>query len=515
MLLLLQFKQWVLHRKDNMAENKKRFPGFVGPAYQSRSERFDCQRLVNMYIEMDELGAGKGSEPAVLIGTPGLEFLQTIGAGPIRCVYTQGNLQITYVVSGNQVYAITGANATPTLVSGSLLTSSGPVQMADNGTQAIIVDGQYGFWFDVTISSPVLTQLTDVHFHPTDTITFQDGYFIGVDKGADGNGTGNFFISDLYSISFLPLNEANIVASNTGILKAVISCGDLLYMLGSSCVEIWADVGTSGSTPFQRQPARISQIGCAAANSVVILGETIFWLGSNTQGGGIVYTLNNGMPMRISNHAIEYAIQKFNDLESATAYSYQQEGHFFYLLNIPGTNTTWVYDNDANQWHERQSTVNGITGRHLGNCHALLNNDHIIGDYSNGNIYRYNLDVYTDNGQVVNRIRQTPHVSDSLNNIFYKLLEVDMQFGVGLDDISGNGTTPGSNPQIVLQISNDGGQTWGNPIYATMGKIGQYRTRARWQRLGYSRDRVFRLIISEPVRVSLLSAMLDVEQGNS
>ena len=497
-----------------MAENKQRFPGFVGPAYQSRSERFDCQRLVNLYIEMDEVGTGKGSEPAVLIGTPGLEFLQTIGEGPIRCVYTQSDTSVSYIVSGNQVYSITGGSAIPQLLAGNLLTSTGFVQMADNGTQAIIVDGQYGFWFDTTQSVPTLTQLTDVHFHPTDTITFQDGYFIGVDKGSNLLGTGNFFISDLYSISFLPLNEAN-ASSNSDILVAAISCGGLLYLLGSKSVEIWADTGASGSTPFQRQPARISQNGCAAANSVVILNETIFWLGSNAQGGGMVYTLNNGMPSRISNHAVEYAIQKYNDLSGATAYSYQQEGHYFYCLNIPGSNTTWVFDTDAGQWHERQSTINGITGRHLGNNHCVLNNDHLIGDYRNGNLYRYNLDVYTDNGEIVNRIRQTPHVSSSLNNMFYKLLEVDLQFGVGVSNLNISGTpTPGSNPQIVLQISKDGGQTWGNPIYATMGKMGQYRVRARWQRLGYGRDTVFRVIVSEPVRCTILSAMLDYEVGS-
>jgi len=497
-----------------MAENKKRFPGFVGPAYQSRSERFDCQRLVNFYIEMDALGAGKGAEPAVLIGTPGLEFQQSIGTGPIRCTYTQSNTAVSYVVSGSEVYRITGGTAIPTKLTGGLLSSSGAVQMADNGTQVIIVDGTFGYWFDSTVETPTITQIVDPHFHATDTITFQDGYFIGVDKGDNLTGTGNFFISDLYSVTFLPLNEAN-AASNSDILVAAISCGGLVYMLGSKSVEIWADTGASGSTPFQRQPARISQIGCAAPNSVVILGETIFWLGNNAQGGGIVYSLDNGMPTRVSNHAIEFAIQKYNDLSGATAYAYQQEGHYFYCLNIPGSNTTWVFDTSVAQWHERQSTIDGNTGRHLGQTHCLLNNEHFIGDYSNGNLYRYNLDVYTDNGNVVQRIRQTPHVSDSLNNIFYKLLEVDMQFGVGLNDIDGNGDTPGSNPKIILQISNDGGETWGNPIYATMGKMGKYRTRARWQRLGYSRDRVFRVIITEPVRATILSAMLDFDIGSS
>ena len=188
-----------------MAESKQRFPGFVGPSNKLRSHRFDAQRLVNMYIELDPLGAGKGDEPAVLISTPGLVFQQTIGLGPIRATYTQSNTAISWVVSGNQVFKIAGANAIPQLISGSMMTSIGPVSVSDNGTQVIFVDGQFGYWLDSTLSSPTLTQLTDPHFHPTDTITFQDGYFIGVDKG-----TNAFFLSDLYSIDFLPVSYTHL-----------------------------------------------------------------------------------------------------------------------------------------------------------------------------------------------------------------------------------------------------------------------------------------------------------------
>lgn len=499
-----------------MAEQKQRFPGFVGPSNKLRSHRFDAQRLVNMYIELDPLGAGKGEEPAVLISTPGLVFQQTIGLGPIRATYTQSNLVVSWVVSGSQVYKISGSNAIPQLIPGAMMTSSGPVSVSDNGTQVIFVDGQFGYYVDTSATVPTLVQITDVHFHATDTITFQDGYFIGVDKGTDLLGTGNFFISDLYSVTFLPLNEAN-ASSNSDILVAAVSCGGLLYNLGAKSVEIWADTGESGSTPFARQTARISQIGCAAPNSVVQIGETLMWLGSNAQGGGIVYTLENSMPSRVSTHAIEYAIQSIEDISGATAYAYQQEGHFFYCLNIPGAGTTWVFDTACGQWHERQSTTDGNTSRHYGQTHCLLNGLHVIGDYRNGNIYVYSLDNYLDNGQIVNRIRQCPHISQGLNRIFYSLMEVDMQFGVGLDNISSNVNepTPGSDPKIVLQISNDGAATFGNPIYATMGKIGNSLARARFQRLGSSRDRVFRLTVSEPVRVVMLSAYLDYTVGQA
>lgn len=489
-----------------MSERKQRLPGFVGPSYTSRALRFDCQRTVNYYIEIDESGGGKGGEPAVLIGTPGLKFLQSIGTGPIRATYTLSNQQVTYVVSGNEVYQISGSLSTPVQIVGNLLTSVGPVSIADNGVQALIVDGVNGYY--ITIGVPTLTTISDPNFYPSDTVTFQDGYFI-----LNQTGTTNFFISDLYSIDFLPLNQA-AKTGNSDILIAVISNNRQLYLLGANTTEIWFNSGASGTTPFQRQDGRFSQVGCAAPATVAKLGESFLWLGSNAQGGGIVYTLDNAMPARVSTHAVEFEIQNYGDLTGATAYAYQQEGHYFYVLNVPNSDTTWVLDMSNKQWAERQSTVNGLTGRHFGQTHCVLNNVHIVGDYRNGNIYEYDLDTYTDNGGMILRIRQSPHISESLNRMFYKLFEVDFQFGVGLVN---NGVNPESsvNPRVILEISNDGGQTWSNPIIASLGRMGKWHTRARWQRLGTARDRVFRVTVSDPVKVHMLSAMLDVEIGNA
>jgi hypothetical protein len=154
----------------------------------------------------------------------------------------------------------------------------------------------------------------------------------------------------------------------------------------------------------------------------------------------------------------------------------------------------------------------GLLNRHLANCHAFYGGQHVVGDYENGNLYVSDLDCYTDHGLPIIRIRQTPHVSSELNRIFYKLFELDMQFGVGQSSTDDNNAL---NPHVVLQMSNDGGQTWSNELQANIGAMGRYRTRARWHRLGSSRDRLFRIIVSDPVPVQILSAHLDIEVGNA
>lgn len=483
-------------------EKKNRFPGFVGPSYVSRARRFDNQRLVNMYIEIDELGSGKGGEPAVLISTPGLEYLQTIGNGPIRATYTLSNQDLTFVVSGNQVFQLSGANSVPVQLTNNLNTNSGFVSIKDNGIQVLLTDGTNGYY--ITIGTTVLNVISDPNFYPSTTVTYQDGYFI-----LNETGTNRYFISDLYSIDFLPLNQA-AKAGNPDVLISVISNNRELYLLGANTTEIWYNAGQSATTPFQRQDGRFSQVGCVAPGSVQVLSETFLWLGTNAQGGGVVYMLQNAMPTRISTHAIEYIIQQAGNLQYAIAYSYQQEGHYFYCLNIPGLNTTLCYDLSSQQWHERQDNMG--TERHYAETHCVLFDDHIIGDYRNGNIYRYNLDVYTNNNENILRLRQTPHVSDSLDNLFVRLFELDMEFGAGLVN-NGSNSTNSVTPRMMLQISKDGGYTWGNPIYGQIGKIGTYLTRCRWQRLGYGRDMVYRVFCSDPVKINMLSAYLDTDKG--
>jgi hypothetical protein len=490
-------------------ENKKPFENFIGPAYEGRSHAYDSQETINMYIEVDETKMGKNSQPAIFIGTPGLKFLQTIGPGPIRGTYTVSNQlvneQYMFVVSGNKVFKLLGAEAIPVEMTGTLNTSSGPVSIADNGNQVVIVDGQFGYY--IAIPGTTVTLITSVHFYPADTVTFQDGYLI-----FNRTGTNSFFISDLYDVTFPALNET-AKTGNSDLLVSVVSISRQLYLLGTNTTEIWWNQGASGSSPFARQEGRFSQVGCASPHSIAVLAEQFYWLGSNAQGTGIVYTIENSLPKRISTHAVEYDIQNaVGNIGLSTAFAYQSEGHYFYCLNVPGTNCTWVYDAVTQQWHKREDWPEGVEGRWYAETHCLLNDVHIVGDYRNGNIYQLDLDTYTDNGDPKYYIRQTPHIAANLNNVFYHLLEVDFQFGVGLVE---NGTNVSTDPRVTLYISNDGGLTWKNPIYAKLGKIGKYLTRARFDRLGYARDRVFKVVVTEATKLQMLMAMMDIEIGAS
>jgi hypothetical protein len=83
--------------------------------------------------------------------------------------------------------------------------------------------------------------------------------------------------------------------------------------------------------------------------------------------------------------------------------------------------------------------------------------------------------------------------------------------GKSATDTTNFTVTAMGDPQAMLQWSNDGGYTYGAERWESMGKQGMYKTRMHWHSLGSARDRVFKLIITDAVRVRLINAQIDVE----
>ena len=481
---------------------KSNFP-FVGGSYEARSKTQDCTRTVNLYPELHSYGAGKHGEVAALYTRAGLRSAQTLGTGPIRGCYTLSNAQLAFVVSGNEVYQIAAAEASPVLVTGNLTTSEGPVSMSDNGTHLIIVDGANGYTVNLQVA-PALTLISSANFYNgARTVTYQGGYFV-LDVPSSVQPSSVFFSSP-DTITFPALNILSADSSPDEIV-AVLSNNQQLYILGARTIEVWALTGASASEPFSLISGRVINIGCTAFATVRKIAGTFLWLGGNDQGDGVVYSMENDSPTRVSTHAIEHRLQQLGDLSTATAFAYQEDGHQFYAINAPGSDTTYVYDLTTKQWHERQSMQNGTTGRHFAEHLCFLNGEHVVGDYRNGNIYVYDQEFHLDGTEPIRKLRQTPHSTNGLANTFYKTLQIDIQPGVGTLTID---------PRLVLRISRDGGFTFGNAIYASMGKVGEYRKRARFQRLGYGRDVVFQISVDDPVSVVFLAAFLDTEIGGA
>ena len=467
----------------------------LGSSYVARSVNAADSRMVNLF---PEIVAEAGKEPAFLSRAPGLRLLASIGTGPIRGVWAfSSDASVAFVVSGTKLYQI-DTSYTATLLG--TIAGTGPVSMADNGTQLFVAANGPSYIYNVSTST--FAQITDTDFPGAVTVGYLDGYFVFNEPSSE-----RIWVTSLLDGSSIdPLDFASAEGSPDGVVGLIIDHREV-WIFGTNSVEVWYDAGNQ-DFPLARIQGAFNEIGCIAPYSIAKMDNGLFWLGADARGRGIVYRANGYTGQRISTHAVEWQIQQYGDLSDAVAYTYQQDGHSFYVLIFPSANTTWVYDAATQAWHERAGWSNGAFTRHRSNCQMAFNNEVVVGDYLNGNVYAFDTNLFADNGQIQKWLRTwraLPTGQNNLTRTAQHSLQVDIEAGVGVD----NGQ--GSDPQLILRWSDDGGHTWSSEHWASIGKIGEYYRRVFFRRLGMTlklRDRVYELSMTDPVRTYIMGAEL-------
>mgnify|MGYP003108993786 CR=1 FL=1 len=464
---------------------------FVGGSYQMDARSFDHQRCVNMYAIASESGTSKS--PAALRNVAGLASFAMAGTGAIRGGIESANR--AFFVSGGEFYEVfEDGSATKR---GDLLTFSGQCQLADNPTQVMIIDKTYGYIFNKTTNT--FTQITDTDFPTPSSLTFQDGYFIVSNKD-----NAQVHISAINDGTSWGALDFTTVEASPDDLVAVVSNKTNLWAFGTKITEVYQNTGNA-TFPFQRISGAFIQTGCAAADTIKNLDNSLIWLGIDENGDSIVWRSQGYNAVRISTQAIERKIVSSSRFSESFAWTYHERGHAFYCLQVKGLDTTLVYDLSTGLWHERsrRNPNTNADEQHRGSCHVYAFNKHLVGDRQSGNIYEMSLSIYDDAGDPMVMRRITPHYDEEKRLISHAQIELDMEVGTGLN------TGQGSNPQIMMRYSDDGGFTWSSELWRDIGKLGKYFTRVKWNRLGKSRDRVYDFSISDPVKIQINEAILN------
>jgi len=442
----------------------------------------------------------------------------------------------TYTVSDSQTVASTAINsvASPAIVTGAISGTTLTVSAVTSGTLKIgqtiegsgVTDGTIITAFGsgsggagtYTVSASQTVSSTTIYALNWTVLPSTDGAFEG---GGTVDISDNYFVynkpnSQLWAASDLlsPITDPLSFASKDGSpddLVAIIVDRREVYLLGEMSSEAWLDVG-SVPFPFQRIQGSSTQQGIAAAYSCARVGNSFAYVSKNNRGEATIVQMNGYIPQRISTHAVETTLVG-QDVSDAIAWTYQLEGHETYVVTFPsiGDNgLTWAYDITTGLWHKWLYTNNqNQYERHRGNCCAFFNQQVLLGDYENGKLYKLSLSQYTDDGQLIRRLRRCPHITTDLQRQYFAELQIQFQPGVGLP------VGQGQDPQAMLRWSDDGGFTWSNENWVTIGKQGQYFTRAMWRRLGFARDRIFEVVVTDPIKAVIVSANLKAEAGDN
>jgi hypothetical protein len=537
----------------------------LGPGVDGRSRAITAQVRQNIFLEVKK---EQDKSALVAYGTPGLRLFTDFGGNPSRGMWWFQALNLLYVVVNNELFEVRGDGVS--IRRGALATNTGTVSMSDNGQQLIIVDGENGYIFQpqtaslaysrtltlVTVTEPLTNRVTGdvvtidgdaaivggnytitvtggnewtfntaasgsasgtikvvnnfreitsastgVDFPGANTVVFLDSYFI-----INNPGTKQFWLSGQYDgLYWDPLQYASKEAYTDDLQAVTVDNGNLV-LLGAISQEYWQNDG-GFPFPLSRIAGSPTDIGIAARWSMARCGGQLFYLGRTRRGGLSVVKIQNYQPVVVSTTDLDYLFSQYSNPGDAIAFSYRQNGHEFYQISFQQEGVTWLYDDTTEVWSKLQS---GHDTRHYGNRGTQFINQAITADYRTGKLYYLDPEHFTDNGEEIARELITPHffAADSFNKLHIYRLRLDMEQGTGLV------TGQGSNPQIMLQVSRDGGFAYGNEMWTSFGRMGEYNKRAEWRRLGVSRNFVFKFRITDPVKVIFIAAAAMATQAD-
>jgi hypothetical protein len=448
---------------------------FVGPSYNLPELGVDSQRSINMHLQKLETPNDK-APGFILVSMPGRkEWMSGIGA-PIRAEFATaaGSGQRAFSVAGDTLYEVLADKSR--VFRGTLLTSTGPVDIEYGNTQLVVVDGPNGYV--LTLGTNVFTQITAPGWRGSARVAFLNNYFVFCDPD-----TGVYYWSLIDDATNLDALDFATAESQPDHLIAIVRDNEELRLLGASSCEM---ATTSGTTVFAKRQGASIDVGCLATHSARsgIDNGTIF-LGGDKNGGGIVYMIRGYQAQRISTVPIETMLGASTDLSAATSYTLQLSGMTFYFLDAPGLETTLAYEVSTGGWFEvaeiddyGQFVPSKVT------CHMYAFGKHLVGD-SDGNISELDRGTYQNLGSTLVRERISPHyVSPGLGWNSPAAFVLDCKTGAA---------PIGVTPMVEMSYSKDGGATWSNPRLKTMGAIGVRLVRIVWRNIGRFKQRIWKL----------------------
>jgi hypothetical protein len=478
------------------------FDAFIGPSYVAASRLAGNERLVNWYLEKNE--SPKASIPWALRPTPGLSTFATAATGPNRGLWAQDGFCLA--VSGAVFYELTAAG---------VLTDRGPVALdtrrvticssGDAGMEAFITSGGSGYIFNLTthgLSAPIAGLLADQG-------AYLDGYFLALDRA-----TATFRISDLLDGLTWTSTQLAQRSSAGDRWQALLVSGQYIFLFGSETTDVWTN---QGAFPFPFAPAgAVVQFGIAANDSAVDLNGVPYWLSQSAKGlGPVVRATGLGRPERISTHAVETAMRGYATVADAQGFGYEMDGHRFYVLMFPTAQAGWVFDETTDQWHEwlawDAATDTYQAPRAVSYCYAF--GRQLVGDRESGAIYTLSPAHLDDAGAIIRRMRRVPFpiLQGDGHQVVLDQVRVALEPGVGLQ------TGQGSDPEVMLRVSRDGGATYGNERRVSAGAAGAFQTRVSWHRCGRFLDGwgVVEIVVTDPVVWALTGASFQARVGPS
>ncbi len=480
-----------------------RYPGFIGGSNPLQSLIADCERTVNLYTENAQ-GAGTKSQQ-YLLPTPGFNYFSGTAQGITDVV---GKAIASVIIAGSErVFAVIGAGLYEVFMDGTVIKrgvvaqDGNPATINYNGApggQLWITAGGNGYSY-VLATNTLALQLTG----EATMGAFAHGYCLAFNRN---NGHVRFSaLNDATTWDALDFFTRSLLADPWQ--GMFVDGNSLVWLPGTETYEVWYNT-TDPVNPFAPLSGLVGPYGMAAPFAFGVAGSAIAWLTRNAQGAGLIASFRGGSTV-ISTYGVAAAIegyQRTSRITDAEVMLYESGGHTNFVASFPSALATWMSDIDKPSWSEcgKWNAMRGDYDLWTPRVQCYAFGQHLIGDRNSGTIATMDSTFSTElDGTGIRRLRRAAGLTNELSRQPYDRLELLMDVGLGTN------AGQGQDPQIMLRISRDGGRTWGNERIAGMGRMGEYRRRVYWNRLGSCRDLVVEVTVSDPVPVRIVDAYLN------
>ncbi|HHF7341051.1 TPA: hypothetical protein ACPSKZ_000682 [Legionella anisa] len=331
---------------------------------------------------------------------------------------------------------------------------------------------------------------------------------VAIDLTTNGAPTNTILVSGQVQEGFITSHPGTIVGCRTLHRR--------IFLFSQNFTEVWENAGLGTNLPFRRNNSLLMEVGTPAVGSISVGFDRMFFLSQDKDGLAGVMEVRGTESILVSNRALDFQLAQYAEdplkgVSDARGVLIKENGLIFYRLNFTRANHTFVLNvsmstTDSPRWHEEE-VLNG--DRHPAQTHAYFEGVNYYGAYDRPIFYIVDDQESTNDGEAIRRMRIGRQMSpEGYNRLRIDRFQVDLLQGdedidefIDVDLLAENFEelltesgvniildqqikTGGGQPTVFLAVSKDGGQTYGNYIHASMGKIGERTHRTVWRKLG-------------------------------
>lgn len=440
---------------------------------EAQSRAVSNELCVNCFAEA-------GKDGAILRHHPGLRAWVTGASNYRGCTTIGGTL---YAVLGERLYQIGGDGSQTD--KGSVPGANPAILTGDSSQLVVNASG------DSYVLASSLNKVTDPDYRPASSVAYINGTALWSAAEDD-----LFFWSAISAASDIDGLDIATAEFRSDKLVRIVAYRNEPLMMGAETIEGWFDSGDS-QAPYQRRQDVLLDIGLAGGQAVAEDNDTLFWLAND----GTVRMLAQGAPARISTEAVERRINGdagrgivgWGDLSLTRAFTYVYRGHLFVTFRHP--NGCVQFDLTTKLWTERRSygspTWTVVDAVFAYGRYMLVTEAGVFCDFNETSRY--------DLGSTVEWIAVLPTIEDRNRRIILDMVEFVFDMGRG-----GLSTAP-----LVSVYYSDDGYDFDLVTELQLGLSGQYDLLARLRREGQTRQRTYKLVITDDVPATLIEINAD------